>query len=94
MRLEAFERRVCRQMLCGCVLRAPLQPGGEAQGTGCHSCGACGMLLHAAFPLFSTFHCSPLSPLQVLPKMGVTVSVIDPADINSLEAALEQHSVR
>lgn len=44
--------------------------------------------------LFSTFHCSPLSPLQVLPKMGVTVSVIDPADINSLAAALEQHSVR
>ncbi|PRW58620.1 cystathionine gamma-synthase [Chlorella sorokiniana] len=29
----------------------------------------------------------------VLPKMGVTVSVIDPADIGALEVALEQHNV-
>lgn len=31
--------------------------------------------------------------LQVLPKMGITATVIDPADMPALEAALEQHTV-
>ncbi len=47
---------------------------------------------HVAKPVNSAQ--APTHPLQVLPKMGVTVSVIDPADIGSLEAALEQHNVR